>query len=59
MLEYLKVIAESWPLAVMVVFLSGAFVLNRRWKQYQEDQAAIYNLRSTNAVTVHHVDDAG
>lgn len=59
MIEYLQIIATSWPIALMVIFLSAAILLNRRWARYQEDQAAIYNLRASNTAVVRHVDDAG
>lgn len=52
MIEVLQIIAASWPIAIMVVFLSAAILLNRRWKQHQEDQAAIRNLNTKNAVVV-------
>lgn len=54
MIEVLNIIATSWPIALMAIFASAAILLNRRWKQYQDDQAAIHNLRTTNAVVVKH-----
>lgn len=57
MIEVLSIIATSWPIALMVVFLSGAFVVNRRWAQQQENTAAIYNLNTKNAVVVRDRDE--
>lgn len=54
MIEVLQIIATSWPIALMVVVSVAGYVLNRRWKQYQDDRAAIYHLNAKNAVVVRH-----
>lgn len=58
MIEYLRIIATSWPIAIMVVAAVAGFVINRRIKQAQDDSAAIYNLKTKNAVVVRSRDVA-
>lgn len=52
MIEVLFIIASSWPIAIMVVATVAGIVVNRRWKQTQDDRAAIYNLHASNAPVV-------
>lgn len=57
MLEVLQIIATSWPIALMVIVIVVASVLNRRWKQVLDDSQAIRDLRSTQAVIVRDSND--
>lgn len=52
MIEVLGIIAGSWPLAVMVIGLSFAIVINRRLKQSMDDSQEVRNLNATRAVVV-------
>lgn len=51
-MEALKIVAESWPIAVMVVGLSITTVTNRRLKQAMDDSQAVRDLRASQALTV-------
>lgn len=59
MIEVLRIIATSWPIAIMVVAAVAGYVINRRIKQAQDDHNAIYNLNIRSAREVSRVDDAG
>jgi hypothetical protein len=51
-MEALRIIAASWPIAVMVVGTIAGIVINSRLKQAQEDSQAVRDLRASQAVTV-------
>lgn len=51
-LEYLKVIASSWPLTIMVIGLAAAIVVNRRLKQAMDDSQAVRDLNASQSVVV-------
>lgn len=52
MIEILQIIATSWPIALMVIVIVVALVLNRRWKQVLDDSQAVRDLRSSQAMVV-------
>lgn len=52
MIEILQIIATSWPIALMVIVVVVALVLNRRWKQVLDDSQAVRDLRSSQAMVV-------
>lgn len=52
MLQYLTVIAESWPLTLMVVGIAIAIVVNRRLKQMQDDSQTLRDIRASKSVVV-------
>lgn len=59
MIEYLQIIATSWPIAIMVIAISAAIVLNRRWKQAMDNKLEVQNIRASQAVVVRdrHTDE--
>ena len=57
MLEYLKVIAESWPIAVMVIGVSAAIVVRRSLRQAMNNSAEIQELRASSALVVRNKDE--
>jgi len=57
MLEYLKVIAESWPIAVMVIGISAAIVIRRSLRQAMNNSAEIQELRASSALVVRNKDE--
>lgn len=54
-MEALKVVAESWPIAVMVVGLAAISVANRRMKQAMDDSQAVQDLRASQSTAVRRV----
>lgn len=56
-IEVLQIIATSWPIAIMVVAISAAIVLSRRWKQAMDNQLEVQNIRASQAVVVRGRDE--
>lgn len=52
MVEVLSIVAQSWPIAFMVVGTGAAIVVNRRLKQAMDDSRAVRDMRASQAVTV-------
>lgn len=57
MLQYMIVIAESWPIAVMVAAITAGIVVRRSLKQAMDNSQQVRDLRASNAVTVRERDD--
>lgn len=57
MIEVLQIIATSWPIALMIIVIVIAIVLNKRWKQVLDDSQAVRDLRSSQAMVVRDRDD--
>ncbi len=54
MIQTLQIIAGSWPIAIMVIGLSTAIVVNRRLKQAMDDSQAVRDLKASQSVVVRH-----
>lgn len=52
MIEVLQIIAGSWPIALMVIGLAAAIVINRRLKQSMDDSQAVRDLQASQALVV-------
>jgi len=59
MIQVLSIIASSWPIAIMVIGIAVAIVVNQRLKQAMDDSQTIQNLKANQAVVVRNRDDAG
>lgn len=57
MIEILQIVATSWPIALMVICISIAVVVSRRWKQAMDNQLEVQNIRSSQAVVVRSRED--
>ena len=51
-MEALKIIAESWPIAIMVIGLAAAYVIRRSLKQVMDHSAKMDEYRAGTAVVV-------
>lgn len=56
MIEVLRIIASSWPIAIMVVGLGITIVVNRRVKQGMDDTQTLRDIRSEQAVVIRNRD---
>lgn len=56
-MQALQIIAGSWPIAIMVIGIATAVVVNRRLKQAMDDSQAVRDLRANQAVVVRNRDD--
>jgi len=59
MIEVLLIVANSWPIAVMVVGLGVCVVVRRCIKQAMDNSAEVQTVRASNAVVVRQSDSAG
>lgn len=57
MLEFFKAFAASWPIAVMVVGVTVALVVNRRVRQAMTQDDEIRTLRASSAPVVREMRD--
>ena len=51
-MEALKIIAESWPIAIMVIGLAAAYVIRRSLKQVMDHSAKMDEYRAGTAAVV-------
>lgn len=57
MIQVLSIIAGSWPIAIIVIGVATAVVVNRRLKQAMDDSRTIQELRVSQAVVVRNRND--
>lgn len=57
LIDILVIVATSWPITVMVVGVSAAFVIRRSLKQAMDNADDVRNLRAVNSELVRARDD--
>ena len=57
MLEFLRIIAGSWPIAAMVIGIAAAIVIRRTFKQMMDATEKQNEYRASNAVVVKQRED--